>query len=234
MRWRPVQDTGGGGGRGRRGRRFFFVPALAYRLPRRRPGPRSFGSVRAGKAQSKAGQAPASCHLGPGLRRGEREKKMRDSRQTPASNRGRAGSLLAACRASQAPTMSGISPRTKTGSGRRHATVGVRIRRRLVRRRCVDEKSARREGGEPRRDVLAGPAGAARVHHHHRSLHGLLRERPELSRRSGRPGRGGAEEGRGRRRQNLRRQGQSVAGFGAFRGPGFDARDDGYRAESGA
>ena len=48
---------------------------------------------------------------------------------------------------------------------------------------------ARRQGREPRRDGESRPAGAARLHHHHRGLHPLLRQRAALSGRPRRAGR---------------------------------------------
>ena len=40
-----------------------------------------------------------------------------------------------------------------------------------------------RQGRQPRRDGEPRPAGAARLHHHHRGLHRLLRQRPQAARR---------------------------------------------------
>ena len=72
--------------------------------------------------------------------------------------------------------------------------VGVQLRRRPQRGPRGHEEPARRQGGQPRRDGLDRPAGAARLHHHHRGLHRLLREQPATTRRAAatgprRPGR---------------------------------------------
>ena len=45
----------------------------------------------------------------------------------------------------------------------------------------IDEAAARRQGREPRRDDPHRPAGAARLHHHHRGLHLLLRQQADVS-----------------------------------------------------
>ena len=75
------------------------------------------------------------------------------------------------------------------------------------------------------------PAGAARLHHHHRGLHRLLRQQPHLP---GRP------EGPGRRRSrrietgvglNFGDQAQSAAGLGPLRRARVDARHDGHGAQ---
>ena len=42
-------------------------------------------------------------------------------------------------------------------------------------------RPARRQGRGPRRDGQSRPAGAARLHHHHRGLHALLRQRQHVS-----------------------------------------------------
>ena len=65
-----------------------------------------------------------------------------------------------------------------------------------------DEGAARRQGRQPRRDGEPRPAGAAGLHHHHRGLHGLLRQRPQAARRprSRRSRRRWREVGKRRRR----------------------------------
>jgi predicted HicB family RNase H-like nuclease len=60
----------------------------------------------------------------------------------------------------------------------------------------ANQIAARRQGrqgrlGGPRRDVQSRPAGAARLHHHHRGLHLVLRQRPHYPPTEG-AGRGGA------------------------------------------
>ena len=52
---------------------------------------------------------------------------------------------------------------------------------------AVAPQPARRQGRQPGRNGQHRPARAARLHHHHRSLHGLLRQRQELPGRTCRP-----------------------------------------------
>ena len=66
------------------------------------------------------------------------------------------------------------------------------LRRRQGRRPRRHAQSARRQGREPRRDGASRPAGAARLHHHHRGLHLFLRERQNLSEGFEAAGRSGA------------------------------------------
>jgi len=110
--------------------------------------------------------------------------------------------------------------------------VGLCLRRRQGRGAHPDARPARRQGREPRRDGQPRPAGAARLHHHDRGLHVLLRARQDLS--AGAQGRGGAGPRSGRHhrgRQGVRRRRQSAAGLGALRGARVDARHDGHRPQ---
>ncbi len=110
--------------------------------------------------------------------------------------------------------------------------MGLFLRRREDRRAGRDEESARRQRGESRRNGLARPAGSARVHHHDRSLHLLLRQRQDLSRRTRGRGRRGDCERRAADRAQVRRRRQSVAGFRALGRARLDAGHDGHRAQS--
>ena len=73
--------------------------------------------------------------------------------------------------------LSGGNPTHGNGNGE----VGLHLRRRQGRGRIGDARAPRRQGREPRRDGQSRPAGAARLHHHDRGLHLLLRPRPHLS-----------------------------------------------------
>ena len=111
--------------------------------------------------------------------------------------------------------------------------MGLPLRRRQGRRQRRDAQSARRQGRRPCRDGQSRPAGAARLHHHHRGLHALLRQRQSLSE-------GPRAAGRGRRSRRsaritgktLRRPRQPAAGLGALRRARVDAGHDGHRAQS--
>ena len=70
--------------------------------------------------------------------------------------------------------------------------MGLHLRRRQGRGHGRHAQSARRQGRQPRRDGQSRPAGAARLHHHHRGLHLFLRQRQNLSEGSEAAGRGGA------------------------------------------
>ena len=63
-----------------------------------------------------------------------------------------------------------------------------------------DAQPARRQGRQPRRDEQSRPAGAARLHHHHRGLHPLLRQRPAPIRPSSKTEVGARAGARSRRR----------------------------------
>ena len=76
------------------------------------------------------------------------------------------------------------------------------------------------------------PAGAARLHHHHRGLQRLVRVGRQLPRRARRRGRERARRNRGGGRRRVRRRRQPAAGLGALRRAGLDAGDDGHRAQS--
>ena len=56
--------------------------------------------------------------------------------------------------------------------------IGLSLRRRQCRRHRGHEDAARRQGRQSGRNGAIWPAGSAGLHHHHRSLHRLLRERP--------------------------------------------------------
>ncbi len=75
------------------------------------------------------------------------------------------------------------------------------------------------------------PAGASRLHHHHRGLHLLLRQRQDLSARSRGAGRRRGRRGRPPDRPRLRRRGQSAAGLGALGRARLDAGHDGHRPQ---
>ena len=71
------------------------------------------------------------------------------------------------------------APRPRRPAPRRK--VRLPVRQDEDRRQRRDEAAARRQGRQPRRDVPHRPAGAARLHHHHRGLHLLLRPQADLS-----------------------------------------------------
>ena len=62
--------------------------------------------------------------------------------------------------------------------------MGLHLRRRQGGGPLRHEGPARRQGRQPRRDGQPRPAGAAGLHHHHRGLHALLRQRQQAIRRS--------------------------------------------------
>ncbi len=89
------------------------------------------------------------------------------------------------------------------------------------------------KGREPGRDDEHRPAGAAGVHHHHRSLHVLLQERQKISahvleRRENVGRLAGKRDG-----QEIQRYEKSALGFGPLRSARFDARHDGHDFEFG-
>ena len=110
--------------------------------------------------------------------------------------------------------------------------MGLQLRQRQGRRPRRHAQSARRQGRGPCRDGQSRPAGAARLHHHHRGLHLLLRQRQRLSEGPRAAGRRRARAGRPHHRQELRRPRQSAAGLGALRRARLHARHDGHRAQS--
>src|SRR5438105_4962299 len=65
-----------------------------------------------------------------------------------------------------------------------HGQIRLLLRRQQSRRQRQDEGIARRQGGEPRRDVPDRPARAGWLHDHYRGLHLLLRPRQDLSARA--------------------------------------------------
>ena len=73
-----------------------------------------------------------------------------------------------------------------------------------------------------------GPAGAARLHHHDRSLHLLLRQRQDLSRRTGGAGRRRRSPPSAGRPAAVRRHRQSAARLRALRRARLDAGHDGH------
>ena len=109
--------------------------------------------------------------------------------------------------------------------------MGLFLQRRARRRPRRNEEPPRRQGREPARDGFARAARASGLHHHHRGLHALLRQRQNLS---GRPRRPSRRSGRGSRppdRARIRRRGQSAAPLGAVRRARVDARHDGHRSQ---
>ena len=72
-----------------------------------------------------------------------------------------------------------FKPRRLSGGNPTHGNgndeVGLHLRRRQGRGQGGDARPPRRQGREPRRDGQPRPAGAARLHHHDRGLHLLLR-----------------------------------------------------------
>ena len=113
----------------------------------------------------------------------------------------------------------------------RQGQMGLRLRRRQGRGQGRHAQPARRQGRGPGRNGEPRSAGAARLHHHDRGLHALLRQRQHVSRRSRAAGERGARRGRPRHRPDLRRQGEPAARVGALRRARVDARHDGHRAQ---
>ena len=109
--------------------------------------------------------------------------------------------------------------------------MGLRVRRRQGRGRRQDEGAARRQGGQPRRDVEPGPAGPAGLHDHDRGLLLLLRPRPPLPRGPGAGGRRRGRRDRARAGHEVRRSREPAPGLGALRRPGLDAGHDGHGAQ---
>ncbi len=115
-----------------------------------------------------------------------------------------------------------------TGQGQ----MGLRFRRRQGAGPRRHAQSARRQGRGPCRNGASRPAGAARLHHHHRGLHLFLQERQNLSEGIEGAGRSRARRGRPHHRQEIRRCRKSAAGLGALRRARLDARHDGHGAQS--
>ena len=104
------------------------------------------------------------------------------------------------------------------------------VRVRLLRGQQGHEGPPRREGCQPRRDDHDGPAGAARVHDHHRGLPGV----PRPGRRAGRDARrGGDAPGHppGSDGPGAGRPGRPAARERAQWREVLDAGDDGHRPE---
>ena len=110
--------------------------------------------------------------------------------------------------------------------------MGLRLWRRQGGRPRVDAQSARRQGLGACRNGPSRPAGAARLHHHHRGLHLFLRQRQNLSEGFEGAGRCRARRGRPHHRQEIRRRRKSAAGLGALGRARLDAGHDGHRAQS--
>ncbi|CAM5550873.1 hypothetical protein SAVIM40S_05438 [Streptomyces avidinii] len=104
------------------------------------------------------------------------------------------------------------------------------VRLRLHRGQPGPQGPSRRQGSQPRRDDQPGSAGPSRLHHHHRGLQGLPRQRhgPGRAARRGQrpPCRPRDQDG-----QEARPVGRPAAGLRAFRCEVLDARHDGHRPE---
>ena len=83
-----------------------------------------------------------------------------------------------------------VAAKPAAAQGRRKASrqvcrqkrpMGLCLRRRQGRRPRRNAQPPRRQGRGPCRDGASRPAGAARLHHHHRGLHLFLRARQNLS-----------------------------------------------------
>ena len=109
--------------------------------------------------------------------------------------------------------------------------MGLHLRRRQGAGPLRHEGPARRQGRQPRRDGEPRPAGAAGLHHHHRGLHALLRQRAEISEGPGEAGRRRPRPHRAHHRPAVRRPRQSAARLGALRRARLDAGHDGHRAQ---
>ena len=92
-------------------------------------------------------------------------------------------------------------------------------------------ESARRQGRGPRRDGEPRPAGAARLHHHHRGLHALLRQQEQPIRRSCARRSTPAWRISARITGKFGDRDQSAAGLGALRRARLDAGHDGHGAQ---
>ncbi len=110
--------------------------------------------------------------------------------------------------------------------------MGLWLRRRQRRGPCRHAQPAGRQGRQSGRDEQSRPARAAGLHHHHRGLHPLLRQRQDLSRRAEDAGRGGARGARAADRRALRRCRRSASGLGALGRARLDAGHDGHGAQS--
>ena len=112
--------------------------------------------------------------------------------------------------------------------------MGLRLRRRQGGRPRQFAQSPRRQRCGLSRNGPSRPAGAARLHHHHRGLQPFLRQRQSLP--EGFEGAGRCRAGRGRphHRQEIRRRRKSAAGLSTLRRARLDAGHDGYRAQSRA
>ena len=122
-----------------------------------------------------------------------------------------------------------MSRSRQTAQHRKQARLPVR--RRHGRRHGADEGAAGRQGRQPGGDGEPRPAGAAGLHHHHRGVHGLQRQRPQAARRSRAGGRGRAGARRPHRRRHLRRCRGAAAGLGALGRARVDARHDGHHPQ---
>ena len=127
----------------------------------------------------------------------------------------------------------------KAASGRTRSRAAAAPARQYVyafggragRRRSHDARPAGRQGSEPGRDDAGGPAGAARVHHLDRGVHGLLRAAPPGARghrRRDGPPRRAAREADG---PPARRHRPAAAGVGPVGLEVLDARHDGHHPQ---
>ena len=89
----------------------------------------------------------------------------------------------------------------------------------------------RRQGRQPRRDDQHRPARAGRLHPHHRSLHLLLQERPQIPARAARPGGRRPAARREDHGREVRRRRQPAAAVLPLRRPRIHAGHDGHRPE---
>ena len=135
--------------------------------------------------------------------------------------------------AGQALQASGKVPRLASPRGVGQGEMGLSLRRRQGRGPRRHARPARRQGRGPRRDGQSRPAGAARLHHHHRGLHALSTptarrypEGPAARRSMPRSPRSAASPAR------ASATAQSAARLGALGRARVDAGHDGHRAQS--
>ena len=95
------------------------------------------------------------------------------------------------------------------------------------------EAAARRQGRQPRRDDQHRPAGAARLHHHHRGLQPLLRQRARIPRVSTEQVETALQHLEKDTGKTLRRPRRPAAGLGALRRPRQHAGHDGHHPQPG-
>jgi hypothetical protein len=107
----------------------------------------------------------------------------------------------------------------------------LRVRSGSSRRKRDLERPSRRQRGEPGRDGTAGAARAARVHHHDRGLHPLLRQQEELSQGFARRGRSPPEGHREEGRAHLQGPEEPADGVRPIGRSGVHAGHDGHDPE---